>query len=236
MDDKKKFFAVQKYENSADVYIFGDIVDEQWWSEETSPYSLKTQLEALDVSEINVHINSYGGSVAAGWAIYNTLKQSKTNVHTYADGFVCSAAIYPFLAGEKRTASALSAFFLHQAWTIASGNADELRAEADAIEKTTEIGITAIAMESGMTVDAVREMVKAETWLKPEEAVSCGIATELDDSGSGASQSIAKQIMQRFFNAPNERPGIPAAPAQERQEEPAEKPAKSLMQFIAESI
>lgn len=237
MDNKKRFFALQQFETSADLYIFGDIVDEQWWSEETSPYSLKSQLEALDVSEINVHINSYGGSVAAGWAIYNTLKQSKAKIHTFADGFVASAAIYPFLAGEKRTASTLSAFYLHQAWTMAAGNADELRKTAEDIEKMTEIGIAAIAEVSGMSTEKVREMVKAETWLTPEEALACNIATEFEKSEEeGPSQSIAKQIMQRFFNRPDEKPKEAKTPAQEPQAQPAAETAKSIMQLIAESF
>lgn len=241
---EKKFFFVQKFENSADIYIFGDIVDEQWWSEETSPYSLKTQLEHLDVSEINVHINSYGGSVAAGWAIYNTLKQSGKKIHTYADGFVCSAAIYPFLAGSVRTASALSAFYLHEVWTQTSGNAEDLRAMADEIEKMTEIGISAIADTSGMSDETVRELIKAETWLTPAEAKDCGIATELaEDEGTGASQRLAKQIMQRFFATPDEKqkaapaekePEQKAEPAQ--QAEPAKKTEKSLMELLAESF
>ena len=239
----KKFFFVQKYENSADIYIFGDIVDEQWWYEETSPFSLKKQLEQLDVSEINVHINSYGGSVAAGWAIYNTLKNSGKKIHTYADGFVCSAAIYPFLAGSVRTASTLSAFYLHEVWMNASGNAGDLRAAADEIEKMTEIGISAIAEASGMSEETVRELIKAETWLTPAEAKDCGIATELaEDEGTGVSQSVAKQIMQRIFSTPGEKPKEEpphepeqkAAPAQ--QEKPAKENAKSLMQLLAESF
>ena len=113
MDKNTPYFSMQVNDQRADIYIFGDIVDDQWYSSETSAYSLVRQLQIMDpaVREINLHIDSYGGSVAAGWGIYNALRNRQdVTIRTFADGFVASAAIYPFLAGSERIASSTSAF------------------------------------------------------------------------------------------------------------------------------
>lgn len=206
----------------AKIYIFGDVVDEQWWSDETSPKSVVDAIQGLDTQEIDVYIDSYGGSVAAGWGIYNALRQHPAKVRTYGVGFVASAALYPFLAGDERYASPLSAYYLHEAWTSASGYADELRRAADQIESLTDVGVNAFVERAGMERDKVLELMHEETWLTPEAALELGIATALinDDSG-GPAQSARRQMMQRL--------------TQPRQKEPNTdpKPGSSIMEMLA---
>lgn len=179
--------------------MLGDIVDERWYAEETSPQSVIDAIKGLDTQEISVYIDSYGGSVAAGWGIYNALRQHPAKVKTYGVGFVASAALYPFLAGDERYASPLSAYYLHEAWTSASGYADELRRAADQIESLTDVGVNAFVERAGMERDKVLELMREETWLTPESALELGIATALikDDSG-GPAQSARREIMQRL--------------------------------------
>lgn len=179
--------------------MLGDIVDERWYAEETSPQSVIDAIKGLDTQEISVYIDSYGGSVAAGWGIYNALRQHPAKIKTYGVGFVASAALYPFLAGDERYASPLSAYYLHEAWTSASGYADELRRAADQIESLTDVGVNAFVERAGMERDKVLELMRAETWLTPESALELGIATALikDDSG-GPAQSARREIMQRL--------------------------------------
>lgn len=187
-------------QSSAALYIFGDIVNDQWFEEETSPTSFRKEIEALaaqGVNEINVHVDSYGGSVSAAWAIYNVLKDFPGTVNSFADGFVASAAVYPFLAGKRRAANPMSAFFLHQAWISAAGNADELRKTADMIEKFNGIGLEAFA-DAGIDKDKVLELEKAETWLSAAEAYDLGLATEIIDrkDETPAQQSVRMKIVQ----------------------------------------
>lgn len=136
----RKFYAIQQADRAADLYIFGDIVPFALFDGDVSAHSLEQQIKDLDVDEIRVHIDSYGGSVSEGWAIYNALRQHPAKVVSYGDGFVASAALYPFLAGDERIASNLSAYFLHQVIVSVDGNADDLRAAADEAETMTEIG------------------------------------------------------------------------------------------------
>ncbi len=185
---------------SADLFIFGDLVSDQWYEDETSPNSLRRELQKLTeagVKEVNVHIDSYGGDVSAGWAIYNLLKDWPGTVNSFADGFVASAAVYPFLAGKKRAASPVSAFFLHQAWILAAGNADQLRKQADDLEKINDIGLEAFAA-AGIDREKVKELERAETWLSAAEALELGLATEILDrsDGAGTQQSVRARIVQ----------------------------------------
>ena len=187
-------------QNSAKIYIFGDIVSDRWFEDETSPTSFRKEIEALaaqGVNQIDVHVDSYGGSVSAAWAIYNVLKDFPGTVNSYADGFVASAAVYPFLAGKKRAANPMSAFFLHQAWISAAGNADELRKAAADIEKFNTIGLEAFAA-AGIDKERVLQLEKDETWLSAAEAYDLGLATEIVDRSDGvpAQQSVRAKIVQ----------------------------------------
>jgi len=223
MENKGVFNIRQQAAGSkVEIYIFGDVVDEQWWSDETSPKSVVDAIKGLDTQEISVYIDSYGGSVAAGWGIYNALRQHPAKVKTYGVGFVASAALYPFLAGDERYASTLSAYYMHEAWTSASGYADELRRAADQIESLTDVGVNAFVERAGMERDKVLELMHEETWLTPEAALELGIATAItQESGSGPAQSARREIMQRLTQP------------REEKKTPTPKPGKSIMEMLA---
>lgn len=225
----RKFYAIQQADRVADLYIFGDIVPFALFDGDVSAHSLEQQIKDLDVDEIRVHIDSYGGSVSEGWAIYNALRQHPAKVVSYGDGFVASAALYPFLAGDERIASSLSAYYFHQVMVAASGYADDLRAAADEAEKMTEIGINAFVERTGMDADQVRQLMQAETWMTPTQALDCGLATSItQDAALPIAQDAKRAVMQRVLNPPDET---------KPEEKPKEKPAeKTLMQALAEII
>lgn len=205
----KKYYAIQQAERAADIYIFGDIVPFEWFDGDVSANGIKNQIEALDVDEIRVHIDSYGGAVSEGWAIYNALRQHPARVVTYGDGFVASAALFPFLAGDERIASNLSAYYLHQVSVSAQGYADELREAADEAEKMTEIGINAFVERTGMPADEVRELMEGETWLSPAEALERGLATAIKADGAvpvvqNAKKTILQRVLHKEAKAPDD--------------------------------
>ena len=232
----KQYYAIQQAQRQADIYIFGDIVPFEFFEGDVSAHGITQQIKDLDVDQINVHIDSYGGAVSEGWAIYNALKNHPAKVVTYGDGFVASAALYPFMAGDERYASNLSAYYFHQVWVSASGYADELRAAANEAELMTEVGLNAFTDNTGMTADEVRELQKSETWLTPSEALERGIATAiLADTAPKHAQAAKRQILQRVLD------GVPATeripePEPEQQEPPQEeeKPTPSIMQMLGD--
>lgn len=201
------FFRQSADGKTAQIYITGDITQYPWTGMgEVSAATILDQIKGLDVEEIEVHLDSLGGSVKEAWGIYAALKQHKARVTTYADGFVASAALYPFLAGDVRKASSLSAFYLHEVMTGADGYAEDLRKAAEEAEKMTEIGLSAFEAV-GMDRETVRQMMAAETWLAPEEAKSLGMVTEITDEPEGTvRQSIRQQIVERMKGEQKRQP------------------------------
>lgn len=226
----KPYFQLQQSGQSADIYLFGDIVDDAYWGSETSPYSLVQAINGLgpDVTEVNLHIDCYGGSVAGGWGIYNALRQRPgVTVRTYADGFVASAAIYPFLAGKERFANSVSAFYFHPVLTGAYGYADELRAEADAADKLTEIGRQALVDVAGLSQDVAQELLDSKTWYSPQQMLDMGIATAITgkSDAAGAQQSARTAVIRQLL-AKSAAPAVP----------PVKPEQPSLMQLLAKHV
>ena len=181
---KAKFFQLvhDNESTTADLYIFGDIC--AWPIEsvgEQSGVSIVRQLKELDADEINVHINSYGGDVAEGLAIYNVLREHKAKITTICDGFACSAASVVFMAGDKRVMQPASLLMIHNAWTVAMGNAAELRKTADDIEIITQASVEAYKKVATISEEEIKALMDAETWILPKDAVAYGLATDIDD-------------------------------------------------------
>lgn len=237
----KEFYAIQKAENTADIYIFGDIVPFEWFEGDVSAHGIVQEIKELDVKEINVHIDSFGGDVASGWGIYNALRSHPAKVNTYGDGFVASAALYPFLAGDNRFASNVSGYFLHRVIVSAQGYSDELVAAAKDAEKMTEIGINAFVERAGMDAETVMNLMKAETWLSPAQALEHGIATAIiADSSARCVQNGKKPIFEKLFNRQLTEPSIgesdgdpkPEPNEPKQKTEPKNEP-NSIMQMLS---
>ena len=200
-----KMFEIYQKGREANIYIYGDIVSYPY-GDNKSAGSIVKELQTLDADVINVHIDSYGGNVKEGWGMYNALKDHKAKIRTYADGFVCSAALYPFLAGDERFASPVSAFFLHQVSVSAYGYADDLREAANDADLMTDIGIQAFVDVAGMNKEKTLELMRQETWLKPKEALELGICTDISTGGETQkyTQSVRQQIIQRLTDEPKQ--------------------------------
>ena len=206
----KQYYSLQKSDNEANIVIYGNISSWSWNERNTSAYNLSKQLEDLDVDFINIYINSYGGEVAEGLAIYNTLKRHKATVRTYCDGFACSIASVIFMAGDERIMSNASLLMIHNAWTNISGNANELRKQADDLEKITQASINVYLQDVNISEEELRQLLDNETWLTPQEAFEKGFATTItnEKKNESVSQDIRNYLMSMI---------------QERQEQEKEK-------------
>lgn len=197
-----RYFSVFQNGQESEIYIFGDIASYPVLESDVSAFSLAQQISEINADVLHVHINSYGGEVSEGWAIYNALRKHPAHVITHADGFVASAALYPFMAGDEREASNLSAFFFHRVMTGAFGNADDLRAAADEAEQLNRIGLAAFE-NAGVNVQEIEMMEKAETWLDASQALTLGVATRVvKDAVPQIAQSAKRAVMQRVLCAP----------------------------------
>ena len=131
---------------------------------------------------IKVRINSGGGDVFEGLALYNYLA-SRGNVETIVDGLAASAASLPFLAGNKRTMPKSAYLMIHNPWSGAVGDADEMRKMADTLDRVGSGLANVYARVTGMAIDAVKALMDAETWMAGEDAMAGGWATNVIDVG-----------------------------------------------------
>ena len=209
---KKYYQLVQSNaDDSADLYIFGDI--SSWPSDyfgDKSAWSIVKELGDLDAAHLHVHINSYGGDVAEGLAIYNVLKNHSAEVITHCDGFACSAASVVFMAGEERIMSPASLLMVHNAWTIALGNAEELRKTADDIETITQASVNAYKAVATIDESKIKELMDNETWILPEDALEYGFATSIDEEieEDGVQQSAFRIIRDKLISPEESEPEV----------------------------
>ncbi len=209
----KPYFDFQQAGEQADIYIFGDITSFPCIESDTSAFRLARQLEQSEnLAEINIHVDSYGGEVSEGFAIYNAIRNKNAHVKTYADGFVASAAIYPFLAGDERVANNVSAFYFHPVIGGQYGYAEDLREAADELDKLTEIGLGAFTA-AGMKEQAARDLINSKTWYAPEAVLEMGLATSIQKQSDSktALQSVRSLIVRQML-------AVPAPPAKKPEE------------------
>lgn len=237
---KNKYYSLVKNEaeNSADIYIYGDITSWEWLESDVSSYTLSKEIAGLDVASINVYINSYGGEVAEGLAIYNQLKRHNAKVITYCDGFACSAASIVFMAGDERIMSASSLLMIHNVWAWASGNANDLRKQADDLEKITQPSISAYMEKVNITEDELKTLLDEETWILPQEALDMEFATSITNytpvnkASQNAKQALFKAILSsKVDNAkPKADPEEEQEPQEPQQTPEEDKPFSNFFQ------
>lgn len=176
-----KFYSFEnKTETSADLYIYGTITSYEWDEQDVSAWGFKKELEDLgEVSEINVHINSYGGSTFEGLAIYNQLKQHKAKINVYIDGIAASAASIIAMAGDKVYIPKTAIIMIHNCWTGAVGNAKELRKTADDMDKIATAYKEAYLAKVNITEERLEELLDEESYLTAQECIDMGFADEI---------------------------------------------------------
>ena len=176
-DNLKDFLQIKNQtDTSADLYFYGDIVSSWWGAWEDAdqyPEKVKNFLDEAKGKDLNIYVNSGGGSVFAGMAIYNMIKRHQGNKTVYIDGLAGSIASVIALAGDKVVIPSNAYMMIHKPWTYTYGNSNELREQANVLD-TIEEGIMNVYkdnLKDGVDIEEVRELVNAETWLTGEDAL-----------------------------------------------------------------
>ncbi len=176
-------------DDSEDLYIYGDIVSDWWgaWSKEDQyPFNVKDFIEQAGGKRINVHINSGGGAVFGGMAIYNLLRNYEGEVVTYVDGEAASIASVIALAGDRVIMRTGSAMMIHKpAYVLLGGyNADDLREMANDLDEIQK-AIMQVYRENKAPeadIDEIENMVNEETWLTSDEAERLFANVEIENA------------------------------------------------------
>jgi len=168
--------------------------------------------DAGEFASIELRLNSPGGYVFDGAAIYNLLKAQKVPVDVYVDGLAASAAGVVAMAGSSITMGASSWLMMHPAWGVAIGNAEDMMATAELLERITDDLVGVYEARAGVDRNVAAEWVANTTWMNGPEAVAAGLADNVGDDAGKAAE--AKNLLARW-----QYENIPAALAQTDSEE-----------------
>ena len=168
-------------DDNAELYIYGDIASDayKWAESDVSANDIVNKLQGINAKSIDVYINSYGGEVAQGLAIYNALKRHKAKVTTYVDGFACSIASVIAMAGDVRKMYDNSLLMIHNAWTVAQGNVAELEKAAEDLKVINAATIKAYTDVVNISEAELTALLDAESWITAEKALEMGFITEV---------------------------------------------------------
>ena len=196
-------FCFQKAENDCHkLYIYDDVTAYgtwNWntWSFEDSKTSAKyfqEQLENIpDTATIELHINSNGGSVKEGVAIYNQLKQKNCKKVGYVDGVAYSVAFLILQACDERVMGLGTSALIHNMWMSVDGNSKELRKAADDLDTLMESNRQIFMERSNLEEQQLIEMMEAETFLTPDKAMEYGLIDRVDNY-----QADDKEVQERL--------------------------------------
>lgn len=188
---KKAYSIKMMGTNDAELNLYGEIVSDRpidWYTGQPTEDAyivsseLLADLEDLKTKDnITIHLNSVGGDLYAGLAIYNRLKALPANITTINDGLAASAASIIFQAGDTRKVHAGSNIMVHQAAGFLFGyyQLNDLNQVSKQLRAANKTAINVYAEASGRDTDEIKRMVDAETWLTGDEAVEAGLADEL---------------------------------------------------------
>ena len=165
-------------ETAADLCFFGDINSEslgewqKYYPEDKAPKDVQDFLDQLNgVSKINVHINSGGGSVFGGIAIYNILKRHNAEITVYVEGLAASIASVIAMAGDRIIIPENAQMMIHKPSSITWGNADDMRKEADILDGCQKVILNTYMQHTkeGVTPEQINALIDAETWKNGKE-------------------------------------------------------------------
>lgn len=181
---KNKFWNVKTDGKKSRVDLFGYVGGSKEWDNGFNEKEFLDEFRAIpDDNEIDISINSFGGSVYTGLSIYSLLKAHKGQITFRVDGAAMSAAtIITSVPNAKVIMPKGSMMMIHKVSSIAVGNTDDFRKAADDMEKLEENIISIYAEKTGKSTEEIREKLNAETYFTAEEAVDFGLADEVDES------------------------------------------------------
>ncbi|MDQ4502175.1 head maturation protease, ClpP-related [Sinomonas sp. ASV322] len=153
----------------------------EYWGVSAKEFAQSLASLPPDTEEIRLHINSPGGEVHEAIAILNQLRGHRAKVVAYVDGLAASAASFIAAGADELVMGRNSQLMVHDAWGLVVGNAGDMHAMADTLDKISDNIASVYAAKAGDTTEAWRDVMRAETWMNAEEAVAAGLADRVDE-------------------------------------------------------
>lgn len=197
--------------DTLDIYIYSDIVDDitavLYKSANIELMSAAKFQRMLDekknAKQINLFINSPGGDVMDGVAIYSQIRRCNAHVTAYIDGWACSIASVIPMAADKIIMSDTAMMMIHHPWSVAVGNSDEFRKAADTLDSILEGSIIpAYKSKCGDKISdsKLREFLKDEKMLTAKECLQYGFCDEITERKPAEDETKAKEAVKEAQN------------------------------------
>jgi ATP-dependent protease ClpP protease subunit len=164
--------------NAAEIVLYDEI---GYWG--TSASGFLDELKRVTADHINLRINSPGGEIFDGIAIYNVLKAHDATVTSYVDSLAASVASVIAMAGDEVVMQPYSQLMIHDGWGLVIGNAHDMHTMAELLDRQSDNLASIYADKAGGTVAKWRDLMRDETWYFAKEAVDAGLADRVGDGG-----------------------------------------------------
>lgn len=184
--------------DTATIYVY-DVID-SWWGVSASDFT--KMLAGITASKVVLRINSPGGDVFEARAMMTAIREHSATFTAKIDGLAASAATALTLACDSVEIAEGGFYMIHQAWTFAMGNADDMTATANLLAKIDTVLVDGYVAKSGKPADEVRELMKAETWFSAQEAIDAGFADAMIETTAAKASASARFNLSAFANAP----------------------------------
>lgn len=160
------------------LFLSGEISDETWWGDETSPAMFREELES-GTGDVDVWINSPGGDVFAAAQIYNMLRDYKGKVNVKIDSLAASAASVIAMAGDKVSISPVGMIMIHDPMMMAMGNTRDMEQAISVLNEVKESIMFAYSCKTCLSRNKISELMANETWLSAKKAKELGFVDEI---------------------------------------------------------
>jgi len=195
---KRQWFnlSFEEGHDAADVYLYDDI---GMWGTRAADFI--EQVNTIGAKNLNVYINSRGGEIDEGVAIYNFLNRQAGEVTVFIDGMAASIASVIAMAGDRVIMPESSLMFVHNPWTIMAGDADDLQKEADNLNKRKAALVAVYASKTGLDPAKIEQMMDDETLLTAKEAVEMKFADSIENDPIPEQNALVGAVYNRVVYA-----------------------------------
>ncbi|MDK2631989.1 Clp protease ClpP [Pantoea stewartii subsp. indologenes] len=198
--------AAQTGENTITIF---DVIGEDWWGDGVSANRIAGALRAIGGDDVTVHINSPGGDMFEGLAIYNILREYQGKVTVKVLGLAASAASIIAMAGDEVQIGRGAFLMIHNAWIVAAGNRNDFREYADYLEPFDKAMADIYAARSGMSSEDVQSLMDKESFIGGSDAVARGLADSLLSADEISSDEESPAAAIRKIDAFLAKGGMP---------------------------
>ena len=198
--------AAQSGENTITIF---DVIGEDWWGDGVSANRIAAALRSLGGEDVTVHINSPGGDMFEGLAIYNLFREYQGKVTVKVLGLAASAASIIAMAGDEVQIGRGAFFMIHNAWIMAAGNRNDFREYADYLEPFDKAMADIYAARSGMPVEEIQSLMDKESFIGGSDSITKGLADALLSSDEITSDEESPAAAIRKIDAFLAKGGMP---------------------------